>query len=107
VSNPGRILDEADKAYLGFLSAARESVTEAVDEEPAEEQLVAPTHLPAAVDEVASLDLTRENITTIIWATGYVHDYGWVKAPVFDVRGRPRSGETSARIQYGNGSCVT
>ena len=52
MSNPGGILDEADKAYLGFLSAARESVTEAVDEELAE-------------------------------------DYGWVKAPAFDVRGRP------------------
>ena len=36
-----------------------------------------------------SLDLDRENITTILWATGYAHDYGWVKVPVFDDRGRP------------------
>jgi hypothetical protein len=85
VRNPGRILDEADKAYLGFLSAARESVTEAVDEELSEEQLVAPTHLPAAVDEVASLDLTRE------------------KAPVFDVRGR-RSSDVASPSGHGSTS---
>jgi hypothetical protein len=26
---------------------------------------------------------------TIVWATGYGYDYGWVRIPVFDARGRP------------------
>ena len=62
-ADANQILDEADTAYIGFLSAAREFVAKGVDDELAEEQPVNPTHLPAAVDEVASLDLTRENIT--------------------------------------------
>jgi putative flavoprotein involved in K+ transport len=41
------------------------------------------------VEERDSLDLDRENITTILWATGYAYDYGWVKVPVFDDEGRP------------------
>jgi putative flavoprotein involved in K+ transport len=45
-----------------------------------------PVPLPA-VEERDFLDLDRENITTILWATGY--DYGWLKVPVFDDEGRP------------------
>lgn len=39
---------------------------------------------------ILSLDLSKEGIGTIIWATGYVQDYGWIKLNVFDERGRPR-----------------
>lgn len=84
-----QILDAADKAYEDFLSAAREFVAKGAGEELAEEQLTEPTGLPAAVDEVNTLDLVRENITAIIWTTGYAYDLGWVKVPVFDERGRP------------------
>jgi putative flavoprotein involved in K+ transport len=84
-----RILDEADKAYVGFLAAARDFVGKGVDEELAEEEPVEERRLRAAVDEVDSLDLTRENINTIIWATGYAYDFDWVKVPVFDECGRP------------------
>ena len=31
--------------------------------------------------ETASLDLAREGISTIIWATGYRHDFSWVQVP--------------------------
>jgi hypothetical protein len=41
------------------------------------------------LEERDSLDLLRENITTILWATGYAYDYGWVSVPVFDDGGRP------------------
>ena len=34
------------------------------------------------------LDLAGRQIKTIIWATGYHADFSWLKAPVFDVRGR-------------------
>jgi putative flavoprotein involved in K+ transport len=45
---------------------------------------------PAVTDPVLSLDLAKEGITSIIWATGYALDFGWIKMDVFDERGRPR-----------------
>ena len=88
-ANANQTLDEADKAYADFVSVARDLVRQGIEEELAEEQPSEATGLPVAVDEVDSLDLRRENITTILWATGYAYDYGWVKPPVFDEYGRP------------------
>jgi putative flavoprotein involved in K+ transport len=39
---------------------------------------------------IESLDLRSEGIGSIIWATGYAHDYGLVQFPIFDDRGFPR-----------------
>ncbi|HEX5213238.1 MAG TPA: NAD(P)/FAD-dependent oxidoreductase, partial [Pseudolabrys sp.] len=38
---------------------------------------------PAQGDAV-TLDLTREGIRSVVWATGYVRRYPWLKAPVLD-----------------------
>ena len=35
----------------------------------------------------ATLGLQREGIRTIVWATGYVRRYPWLKVPVLDTRG--------------------
>jgi putative flavoprotein involved in K+ transport len=59
-----QILDQADKAYADFLSAARAFAPEEVGEELAEEGLSEPSGLPTFVDEVDSLNLVRENITS-------------------------------------------
>ncbi len=88
-ANANQILDQADKAYADFLSAARKFALTRVQEELAEEQPAEPTRPPAAINEVDSLNLARENVKTIIWATGYRYDLDWVKVPVFDQRGRP------------------
>ncbi|MCA0998699.1 flavin-containing monooxygenase [Alloyangia pacifica] len=37
-----------------------------------------------------TLDLAEAGITSIIWATGYALDYGWMDLDVFDETGRPR-----------------
>jgi putative flavoprotein involved in K+ transport len=39
---------------------------------------------------ILSLDLGREDIHTLLWATGYAQDYSWIDLDVFDERGRPR-----------------
>ena len=39
---------------------------------------------------VLELDLAEAGITSIIWATGFVVDYGWLKVDTFDDTGRPR-----------------
>jgi putative flavoprotein involved in K+ transport len=40
--------------------------------------------------ELAELDLRGADISTVIWATGYRLDYGWIDLPIFDDQGFPR-----------------
>ena len=38
---------------------------------------------------VSSIDLGAENVTTIVWATGFSFDYSWIDFPVCDEMGYP------------------
>jgi putative flavoprotein involved in K+ transport len=40
-----------------------------------------------AQGDAITLDLRREGIRSVVWATGYVRRYPWLKAPVLDHRG--------------------
>jgi putative flavoprotein involved in K+ transport len=40
-----------------------------------------------ATKPVLTLDLQSAGISTIIWASGYKLDFGWVQIPVFDAKG--------------------
>ncbi len=74
------VLDSAD-AY-----AAREGLD--MPEEP-DARRISPD--PQCVrDPILQLDLKEAGIASIIWATGYALDYGWVKIDVFDEKGRPK-----------------
>jgi putative flavoprotein involved in K+ transport len=88
-ADANQILDQADQAYAEFLSAASKYAITRGQEQLAEEQPAEPTPLPAAIDEVDSLNLAEENITAIIWAVGYRYDFDWIRVPVFDKHGRP------------------
>ena len=85
-SNANDILDEAVATFAGFPAAAREFAAANPTRELAADEPEAP---PAQVRELESLELRRENVTAIVWATGYGHHYDWLKAPVLDVEGRP------------------
>jgi len=37
------------------------------------------------------LDLSAAGVSTVIWATGYGLDFGWIDAPIFEERGYPRN----------------
>ena len=39
---------------------------------------------------ILKLDLAEENITTILWATGFSMDFSWLRVDAFDEAGRPR-----------------
>jgi len=39
---------------------------------------------------IAQVDLMKEGITSIIWATGYTFDFGWIDLPVLDSSGEPK-----------------
>ncbi len=47
-----------------------------------------PTRIAAA--PVTCLDLEREGIRTVVWATGFRPDYSWLGVPVLDRKGRIR-----------------
>ena len=42
---------------------------------------------PDALREIDVPDPRAANITTVVWATGYRYDFGWIDCPVFDERG--------------------
>jgi putative flavoprotein involved in K+ transport len=42
------------------------------------------------IDPILHLNLADAGINSIIWATGYVSDYSWLKVDAFDERGKPR-----------------
>ena len=45
---------------------------------------------PASLtNPLADLDLARAGVTTIIWATGFRQDFGWLKVDGFDAGGAP------------------
>ena len=83
-------LAQGDAAYLSLLDtvdayAAQEGL--AVPEEP-EARTIGPN--PACVtDPVLRLNLRDAGVSTIIWATGYGLDFGWVKIDAFNELGAP------------------
>ena len=87
--NANEILDEADAAFADFLAAARTFAAANPDADLAEEEPIALADLPATVAEVECLDLRRENVAAIVWATGYDYDYDWLRVPARDAKGRP------------------
>jgi putative flavoprotein involved in K+ transport len=74
------VLDEAD-AYV-----ARNGLD--LPEEP--EARVLPPDPDCVTHPIASLDLAAAGITSIVWATGYGLDFGWLQLDAFDSAGRPR-----------------
>lgn len=79
-----------DADYLSILDSADAHIAaHGLDfpEEP-EARHIAPD--PACVtNPILSLDLAAAGVTSIIWATGYAHDFGWLQADVFDPKGNP------------------
>ncbi len=55
----------------------------------APEQAAAETIATTDVPSLTELDIRKMGINAIIWATGYEHDFGWIKAPVLGTHGSP------------------
>ncbi|MDP3197084.1 NAD(P)/FAD-dependent oxidoreductase [Tabrizicola sp.] len=83
------VLDEAD-AY------ARANGLD-LPEEPAARALLP---LPDCVTTpTLALDLKREGIATVIWATGFQLDFGWIDLDIFQKDGRPRHQDGVTEVQ--------
>jgi len=77
-----------DASYLTMLDEADAYVARNGLDLPAEPQA---RDLGADVPEsIAELDLRAAGITAIVWATGFVADYGWLQVDAFDEAGKPK-----------------
>lgn len=86
----GRNIAAGDANYLSLLDEADAYVARNgldLPEEP-EARQIGPD--PTCVTSpIRDLDLAEAGITTIIWATGYALDFGWLQVDAFDDQGRP------------------
>jgi putative flavoprotein involved in K+ transport len=74
------VLDEAD-AYVARngLDLPEEIEARSIGPDP-----------ECVTNPVRELNLAKANITSIIWATGFVSDYSWLKVDAFDEKGKPK-----------------
>ncbi|MER8577174.1 hypothetical protein NKG95_00315 [Mesorhizobium sp. M1423] len=85
-----QILAEADRSYDDFVSAA-----EALAEKPEVADHISDgnersaTPILAEVGGARSVDISGENVGSVIWGTGYRFDYNWIDLPIFDSRNAP------------------
>lgn len=80
-----------DAYYLDMLAQAdayAERFGLDLPDEP--EAHILPEDPACLTDPVLELDLAREGITTVLWATGYRQDFSWIDLPdAFDPKGAP------------------
>jgi putative flavoprotein involved in K+ transport len=80
-----------DRNYLSVLDEADAYAAARGLDLPAEPEARQFQPLPDCVtDPLLTLDLQREGITSVIWATGFRLDFGWIDLDVFHPDGRPR-----------------
>jgi putative flavoprotein involved in K+ transport len=96
-------LAHGDAAYLAFMDFVDAHIQRkglSLPEDP-DARVISPTP-PGLEEPIRSLDLRAEGVTTVIWATGYRLDFGWIDLPVLDARGMPvhRLGVTSVPGLY-------
>jgi putative flavoprotein involved in K+ transport len=84
-------LARGDANYLSLLDEADAYVVRNgldLPEEPGAREIDADPE--CVTDPVLKLNLAEAGITSIIWATGYTADYGWLKVDAFDENGKPK-----------------
>jgi putative flavoprotein involved in K+ transport len=84
-----QLLAAADKSHAAFIEAADKlAATPAMGSEIGPAEVPAPLP-PLRADNIRTLNLSDENIGTIIWANGYGFSFDWVNLPILDAKGVP------------------
>ncbi|MSP03332.1 MAG: FAD-dependent oxidoreductase [Acetobacteraceae bacterium] len=96
-------LAEGDASCLAFLDASDAFATRLgldLPDEP-EARIIQPDP-PCVTDPILEVSLRDAGIGSIVWATGYALDFGWLDVPVCDARGAPlhRRGVTAVPGLY-------
>jgi putative flavoprotein involved in K+ transport len=82
---------QGDANYLSVLDEADAHVDRTGLDLPPEPEARIFGPSPACVTKpILSLDVAKSGITSIIWATGFSVDYGWLKVDALDEKGKPR-----------------
>ncbi|TMV94054.1 FAD-dependent oxidoreductase [Thioclava sp. BHET1] len=85
-----RNIRRGDENYLSVLDEADAYVTRNGLDLPPEPSARALAAMPGCVtDPLSELDIEAAGLSTIIWATGFANDYGWMAVDAFDETGRP------------------
>ncbi len=80
-----------DENHLSLLEEADAYVERNGLDLPEEPQARVLGEYPESVtDPVLELDTAAAGITTVLWATGFTADYGWLQVDALDGNGRPR-----------------
>jgi putative flavoprotein involved in K+ transport len=99
-----RNITRGDTNYLSVLNEADEFIELNNLDLPLEPEAHILGPMPdAAVNPIRELDLDKEGITTILWATGYSTDYAWLQVPgAINEAGKPahQRGVSSAHGIY-------
>lgn len=83
-------IHRGDSYYLALLDEADAYVAREGLDFPAEPEARRIGPDPDCVTTpIRSLDLEGAGVSTIIWATGFQFDFGWLKVGTFDEKGRP------------------
>lgn len=86
----GDNLARGDAYYLSVLDEADDYVARHGLDLPAEPEARIIGPQPRCVtDPMLELDLHAQGVTSIVWATGYRVDFGWLKVDALDEAGRP------------------
>ncbi|MGX9416733.1 flavin-containing monooxygenase [Vibrio sp. WJH972] len=83
-------VERGNKNYMDFLDSADAYIERNgldLPEEPSARNVLADPE--CMTNPILELDLAKEGITTIVWATGFALDYSWLKVDAFDEKGKP------------------
>ena len=87
----GANIANGDANYLSLLDEADAYVDRNGLDLPEEPEAHVLGPIPALVtDPILELDLAERRRHSIVWATGFRVDYGWLQVDAFDEHGRPR-----------------
>ncbi len=80
------VLDQADEVYNG--------INASIDRYLQEQRIDAPRQAPYVPvwepeEEVTSLDLAAEGVTSVLWCVGFRADWSWLQVPVLGPSGHP------------------
>jgi putative flavoprotein involved in K+ transport len=86
-----RNIAQGDANYLSLLDEADAYVARNGLDLPAEPEARAIGPDPECVTHpILDLDLSAAGVRSIIWATGYALDFGWLRVGAFDEKGKPK-----------------
>jgi putative flavoprotein involved in K+ transport len=81
---------DGDANYLALLGEADAYIERNGLDLPEEPEARPLGPLPACAESpVRELDIAEAGITSIVWATGFIQDYSWLKVDAVDEKGRP------------------